>query len=173
MDMNKQYDVLGIGISAVDDLLYVSNYPPLDRKVPIQGSSRHGGGPNCTAIAAAGSLGGRAAYVARFGDNELSRFIESVLQRHGVDISHIVPDPSGGPYHSIIVVDNSGHRNVFYDPSLYRIVAPDDLPGGLIQSAAIVLLDHITEPPRRCTPWAYRYWETLKAVPNPPRILPL
>jgi len=144
--MNKQYDVLGIGISAVDDLLYVSNYPPLDRKVPIQGSSRHGGGPNCTAIAAAGSLGGRAAYVARFGDNELSRFIESVLQRHGVDISHIVPDPSGGPYHSIIVVDNSGHRNVFYDPSLYRIVAPDDLPGGLIQSAAIVLLDHITEP---------------------------
>jgi sulfofructose kinase len=84
--------------------------------------------------------------VARFGDNELSRFIESALQHHGVDTSHIVQDPEGGPYHSVIVVDGSGHRNVFYNPALYRVVTADDLPDALIQSATIVLLDHITEP---------------------------
>jgi sulfofructose kinase len=97
-------------------------------------------------MAAAGSLGGRAAYAARFGDDELSRYIESALQRHGVDISHVLYDPAGGPYHSIIAVDGSGHRNVFYDPALYRVLAPDDLPDTLIQSATIILLDHITEP---------------------------
>jgi sugar/nucleoside kinase (ribokinase family) len=144
--MGKLYDVLGAGIAAVDDLFYVAEYPQVDCKIPVHGSARHGGGPACTAIAAVGSLGGRAAYTARFGENELSKYIASALARHGVDISHIVDDPEGGPYHSIIVVDGAGHRNVFYDPALYRVVAADDLPGALIQSAKLVLLDHITEP---------------------------
>jgi len=144
--MNKRYDVLGAGIAAVDDLIYVSEYPPVDCKIPVHGSSRQGGGPACTAIAAIGSLGGRAAYAARFGSNDLSRFIASALERRGVDVSHIVDEPSGGPYHSIIVVDGGGHRNVFYDPALYRVIAADDLPDALIQSATLVLLDHITEP---------------------------
>ncbi len=144
--MEKLYDVLGAGIAAVDDLIYVAEYPQIDCKIPVHGSARHGGGPACTAIAAVGSLGGRAAYTARFGENELSKYIASALERHGVDISHIVDDPDGGPYHSIIVVDGAGHRNVFYDPALYRVVAADDLPEELIQSASVVLLDHITEP---------------------------
>lgn len=144
--MDTQFDVLGVGIAAVDDLIYVAEYPPVDCKIPVIGRARQGGGPACTAIAAVGSLGGRAAYVARFGGNELSRFIESALRLRGVDTSHVVPDSTGGPYHSVIVVDSSGHRNVFYDPALYKAVAPDDLPASLIQSAKLVLLDHITDP---------------------------
>ena len=144
--MNKQYDLLGVGIAAVDDLMYVADYPPIDCKVPVHGSTRQGGGPACTATAAAGSLGGRAAYVARFGSNDLSQYIESSLKRRGVDISHIVRDDSGGPYHSVIVVDSLGHRNVFYDPALYRVVGANDMPAELIQSTSLVLLDHITEP---------------------------
>src|ERR1039458_8707260 len=69
--MNKEYDVLGAGIAAVDDLWYVSAFPPVDCKIPVHSSIRQGGGPACTAIAAVGSLGGRAAYAARFGDNDL------------------------------------------------------------------------------------------------------
>src|SRR5664279_4947976 len=144
--MKKRYDVLGAGIAAVDDLCYVPAFPPVDCKIPVSGSTRQGGGPACTAMAAAGSLGARAAYTARFGDNDLSAFIRSALERHGVDISHIVHDPTGGPYHSFIVVDKAGHRNVFYDPALYRPVNPNDLPDFLIQSASLILLDHITEP---------------------------
>jgi sulfofructose kinase len=144
--MKKKYDVLGAGIAAVDDLIYVSEFPPVDCKIPVNGSTRQGGGPACTAMAAAGSLGGRVAYAARFGDDDLSKYIEAALRRRGVDVSAIVHDPDGGPYHSIIVVDSFGHRNVFYDPALYKVVAPDDLPASLIQSTALVHLDHITEP---------------------------
>jgi sugar/nucleoside kinase (ribokinase family) len=144
--MEKQYDVLAAGIAAVDDLKYVTDYPPIDCKIPVHGSTRQGGGPACTATAAAGTLGGRAAYVARFGDGELARYMVSVLEQHGVDTSHIVNFPGGGPYHSIIVVDHLGHRNVFYDPALYKTVGPEDMPDSLIQSASLVLLDHITDP---------------------------
>ncbi len=144
--MDKKYDVLGAGIAAVDDLIYVSDYPQVDCKVPVHGSTRQGGGPACTAMAAAGALGGCVAYVARFGNNDLSRFIKSALEQRGVDISHIAQEPGGGPYHSVIVVDSSGHRNVFYNPALYKVVGPDDLSSALIQSATLILLDHITEP---------------------------
>ena len=122
--MNKQYDVLGVGIAAVDDLIYVTDYPPVDCKIPVYASTR----------------------AARFGDNELSRFIGAALKHHGVDISPIREDAAGGPYHSIIVVDGAGRRNVFYDPALYRVVSADDLPDALIQSAKLFLLDHLTEP---------------------------
>jgi sugar/nucleoside kinase (ribokinase family) len=144
--MDKQYDVLAAGIAAVDDLKYVTDYPPIDCKIPVHGSTRQGGGPACTATAAAGTLGGRAAYVARFGDGELARYIVSVLGQHGVDTSHMVNFPGGGPYHSTIVVDHVGHRNVFYDPALYQTVGAEDMSDALIQSAKLVLLDHITEP---------------------------
>ncbi len=144
--MSNCLDVLGIGIAAVDDLIYISEYPPVDCKIPTAGKTRQGGGPACTAIAAVGSLGGRAAYVARFGDNELSAFIKSALLHHHADVSHIVRDTSGGPYHSTILVDGLGHRNVFYDATLYKPISPENLPASLIQSASLILLDHITEP---------------------------
>ena len=144
--MNKRYDVLGVGIAAVDDLLYVAEYPPSDCKIPVSGSVRQGGGPACTAMATVGTMGGRAAYVARFGRNELSNYISSSLELRGVDTSHIVYDPTGGPYHSVIVVDREGHRNVFYDPALYRAVTAEDLSETLIRSTKLVLLDHITDP---------------------------
>lgn len=144
--MAKRYDILAAGISAVDDLKYIAEYPPIDCKIPVHASTRQGGGPACTATAAAGTLGGRAAYVARFGQEELARYIVWALGQHGVDTAHIVDHPGGGPYHSIIVVDSQGHRNVFYDPALFQAVQADDMPDALIQSAALVLLDHITEP---------------------------
>ncbi len=144
--MEKRFDIVAAGIAAVDDLKYVDEYPPIDCKIPVHGGTRQGGGPACTATAAAGTLGGRTAYVARFGEGELARYIVWALGQHGVDTSHMVNDPEGGPYHSIIVVDKAGHRNVFYDPALYRTVRAEDMPDALIQSAGLVLLDHITEP---------------------------
>jgi sulfofructose kinase len=57
-----------------------------------------------------------------------------------------VHEPAGGPYHSIIVVDSSGHRNVFYDPALYNVVGVEHIPDSLLLSATVLHLDHITEP---------------------------
>lgn len=142
----KLYDVVGIGVAAVDDLLYVSSYPPLNVKVPVISTERHGGGPACTAIATVGTLRGKAAYVARFGDDELSAYIESSLCKRGVDISHIVRDSQAAPYHSCIVVDSVGNRNVFYDASKYRPVMGHQLSDSLLQSTELVLIDHVADP---------------------------
>jgi len=146
MCAQKAYDVVGIGVAAVDDMLYVEDYPRRNVKTPLAGTERHGGGPACTATAAVGTLYGRCAYVARFGDNSLAAYIESVLKSRGVDTAHIVYDSQAAPYHSYIVADRSGNRNVFFDASGFRPVTAEDVPESLILSAKIILLDHVAEP---------------------------
>jgi sulfofructose kinase len=141
--MTNLYDVLAIGVAAVDDLLYIFSYPPPNVKISVEARERHGGGPACTAIAAVGALRGRSAYCARLGGDELSVYIERQLQQRGVDTTHIIRDTEATPYHSVIVVDQQGNRNVFYDASMFRPVAPEALTDSLILSARLLLLDHV------------------------------
>jgi sulfofructose kinase len=141
------YDVLGVGIAAVDDTLVVEAYPSPGAKVPVQASARHGGGLACTAVAAAATLGGKAAYVARLGDDELSLYIRAILTQRGVDTSHIVHDPEGQPYHSRIIIDKtSGERTIFYDQSRFRPVCAADVSEHLLKSVAVLLVDLLAPP---------------------------
>jgi sulfofructose kinase len=144
--MAKSHDVLAIGVAAVDDLLYISSYPPPNVKVSVTVRERHGGGPACTAAAVVGKLQGRSAYCARLGNDELSAYIERELQRRYVDITHIIRDSQAAPYHSVIAVDLEGNRNVFYDASRFRPLIPVDLTESLILSAKLILLDHVADP---------------------------
>jgi len=144
--MTKRYDVLAIGVAAVDDLLYVSSYPPSNVKISVTARERHGGGPACTAIATVGTLKGRSAFCARLGNDDLSSHIEHLLQQCNVDTTHIIRDSDAAPYHSSIVVDLHGNRNVFYDASMFRPVTSDSIADSLILSAELVLLDHVGGP---------------------------
>ncbi len=141
------YDLLGVGIAAVDDTLVVEKYPPPGAKVPVLASARHGGGLACTAVAAAATLGGKTAFMARFGDDELSGYIRAILTERGVDTSHIVHDPVGRPFHSRIVIDKiSGERTIFYDLSRFRPVQAADVSEILLDSVAVLLVDFLTPP---------------------------
>ncbi len=144
---NQVYDVLAVGISAVDEILTVGHYPAHGVKTPVLATGRHGGGLACTAIAAAATLGGKTAFVGRLGDDELSSYIRDILEKRGVDISHIVRDSAGQPYHSRIILDQStGERTIFYDESHFKPVQADDISLRLLESAAVVLLDYISGP---------------------------
>jgi ribokinase len=141
----KRYDVLGIGVCAVDDLLYVPTYPPPNVKVPINRSARHAGGLTCTAMAAVGTLGGNCGYVARLGDDDLSTFIRTALAQRDVDVSTIIHDAEAQPFHSTIIIDDSGARTVFYDCSRFR--PPLDLPEELLAQTRVLFLDYLIDPP--------------------------
>lgn len=144
---SQHYDVIGIGVSAVDDTLTIEKYPQPNVKVPVLDSTRHGGGLACTATAAAAVLGGHTAFIARFGEDELSDYIREILAQRGVDVSHIVHDSVGQPYHSRILIDAStGERTVFYDQRRFKPVQPEDLPDALLACTAVLLVDFLNCP---------------------------
>ena len=57
--MSVRWDVLGIGVSAVDDLVYVDQYPEPDSKLPVKRSLRQLGGVTAMALVAAARMGAR------------------------------------------------------------------------------------------------------------------
>ncbi|MCL2645866.1 MAG: PfkB family carbohydrate kinase [Phycisphaerales bacterium] len=138
------YDILAVGVAAVDDRLYVAAYPAANSKAPILRTARAPGGLATTAAATAARLGGHAAYVARLGNDELSNYMTATLGAFHVDISHIIPDADAAPFHSTIIVDNAGNRTILYDSSRYRQVS--DLPDSLLRAAKLIFLDYLQDP---------------------------
>lgn len=145
--MENRYDVLGVGISAVDDLFYVPSYPFANCKIPVTGTVRRGGGPVSTAMAAIGLLEGDAAFVGRLGRDDLSGYVMAELRHRKVDTAHVIEDPHSGPYHCVIIIDEAGSRTVFYDSSKYAPIRPQDIADQLLNSSQMLLLDYLSDPP--------------------------
>ena len=140
---HRAYDVLGLGAVAVDDLLYVDEFPRPDGKTQVQARERAGGGLAGTALVAAARLGVRAAYCGVLDDDDLSRFTLDELAREGVDCGPAVRRAGARPIHSVIIVcRNSPERCILF--SMAGVTAPTaaDLPESVIASAGVLLVDH-------------------------------
>src|SRR5436305_4421490 len=117
MAAQPQYDVLGLGCVAVDDLLYVPAYPPADAKVQVRRRERQCGGLTATALVAAARLGSRCAFAGVLGvDDDDTHFVVETFRREGVDTTHLVRRPGARPIHSTIIVDEGRHtRTILFD----------------------------------------------------------
>ena len=141
--MTKRWDVLGFGAVAVDDLLYLDDYPLPDTKVPIQSQRREGGGLAGTALVAAARLGARAAYCGVLGDDELSRFSIEELEREGVDCTPVVLQAQARPIHSVVIVSQAtGERTLLYSHAGVMQPQPQDISDELIGACRVLFVDH-------------------------------
>lgn len=137
------FDVLGLGVAAVDDLLYVDEYPRAERKVPVRRQERQCGGLTGTALVAAARLGARCAYIGTLGDDELSRIVAEGFVREGIDLGHVVRRPDARPCHSTIIVDQRRNtRTVFARAEGHFGPDPDRPSADVIRRAAVLLIDH-------------------------------
>jgi sugar/nucleoside kinase (ribokinase family) len=138
-----RFDVLGLGCAAVDDILYVENYPPADAKVYVHRRERHCGGLTATALVAAARLGARCAFAGTLGLDEDSNFVLETLRREGVNIDHVVRRRGAGPVRSTIVVDERrGSRTIFAHVADVRGADSKLPPASIVQSARVLLIDH-------------------------------
>jgi len=143
MSSPPAFDILGLGAVAVDDLLYVDEYPAADSKVHLQGRRRQCGGNTATALVAAARLGARCAYVGMLGDDELSRFVIDNFRHEGVDVEHRVRRGDARPFYSTIIVDQKHHtRTIFASPDGVTGAHLSQPPAELIRAAAVLLVDH-------------------------------
>jgi len=141
--MQKRWDVLGVGCTAVDDLLYVQSYPPADAKVAVERRERQCGGLTATALVAAARQGAQCAYAGALGEDELSLFVLAAMTRERVDVSPVGHHDQAGPFHSTIIVDQTAHtRNIFFQsPAVVGPIAttPTDEQ---VRAARVLLIDH-------------------------------
>lgn len=141
--MKESLDLLGLGAVAVDDLLFLKQFPRPDSKMPIVRHERHAGGLTGTALVAARRMGRACDYAGTLGEDELSRFITDAFDSEGVSLRHLVRRAGTRPYHSTILVDTDAKtRTILFDEQ--NVVSADpDLPSAeVIRSARVLLVDH-------------------------------
>jgi sulfofructose kinase len=142
--MMKKWDVLGMGIVTVDDLIYLDHYPAPDSKEPVRASQRQGGGLTGTAVVAAARLGARTAYYGILGEDELSSFSLREFASEGVDCSTVVRRKDANPRHSIIMIDQSnGQRTILYSTEISSIPQPEEIPLSLISDCKVLVTDYV------------------------------
>ena len=147
MGTRKQFDVLGLGCAAVDDILYVEQYPPADAKIYVTRRERHCGGLTATALVAAARLGAKCAFAGTLGFDEESEFVLQALLREGVNVDHVVRRRGAGPVRSTIVVDeHCGSRNIFAHVADVRGADAKRPPGAVIESSRVLFIDHFGIP---------------------------
>jgi len=142
--MGKRWDVLGMGIVTVDDLIYLDHYPAPDSKEPVRASQRQGGGLTGTAVVASARLGARTAYYGILGEDELSAFSLQEFASEGVDCSSVVRRKGAKPRHSIIMIDQSnGQRTILYSTEISSIPQPEEIPLSLIAECKVLVTDYV------------------------------
>ncbi len=136
-------DILGLGCTAINDLVYVGEYPAPDSKMQVQSRERHCGGITATALVAAARLGSSCAFAGVLGEDELSRFVLQRFEEAGVSTAHVRCRPEARPIHSIIIVDESRKtRTILYDLEGAFGAEPDWPSEELIRACRVLFVDH-------------------------------
>ncbi len=153
---DKEFQVVGHGMNAVDWILEVPVYPEHNSKIAIDNMHRLGGGPAATATALCARYGLRTKYVGRVGHDEIGRFSLDDLRQEPMDLSHVDVVPGAANQMAVILVDRpTGERTVLWqrDPALnYR---PHDLEQESIQCGSVLHIDGEELPMRaQAARWA-------------------
>jgi sulfofructose kinase len=145
--MNKEFDVLGLGAVAVDELIYVDTYPRADEKAHVLHAERQCGGLTATALVAAARMGAKCAYAGVLGDDELSLFARQTMARESVNLEYLRKEHDARPVHSYIIVDQAhSTRNIFADARGVVGASPEWPSAELIRASRVLFVDHIGLP---------------------------
>lgn len=140
--VGRPYDVVGLGMNAVDWICFLPEYPVHNSKTLIDDMLKLGGGPAATASTVCARYGLKVKYVGRVGDDEIGRFSLQDLHRETMDLSHVEVVEGAFSQFAVILVDRpTGERTVLWrrDPKLdYR---PGQLQPEWITCGRVLHLD--------------------------------
>lgn len=131
-----------VGLATVDLIHRVAATPGVDEKVTALSQEIVAGGPAANAAVTFALLGGDAELITDLGRHPLAELAHADLVAHGVRVRAVEPDSPATPaVSSIRVLDATGERSVVSVNAAARTVtAPDWLPG-VLDGAAVLLLD--------------------------------
>jgi ribokinase len=136
-------DVVGLGLSTLDILIRLEQFPSWEQGSSLADFRFDGGGPVGTAMVAAARLGARVGYVGVAGTDRSADLKLETMVEAGIDLTRLVRRP--GPEKSIILVavhEQTGER-VFSGLRGLRDgqLTPDELDRDYILSANYLHLD--------------------------------
>ena len=136
------YDVVGVGVNAVDHLCTVDTFPTFDSKQTLAGYDLQPGGQVATALVALQRWGRRTAYVGTFGDGPLGALSRRSLVDEGVDAARAPTRVGVANQTAVILIDAaSGERTILMHRPAALTLRVDELDRALVAAARVLHLD--------------------------------
>lgn len=146
MTKNK-YDILGVGVACVDDIIYVKRFPKPNEKQTVMEKTRQGGGLTGTALVAASRLGCSCALTITLGKDDISKFVRTSLSSEGIKLFENPDAENAKPFHSVIVTEmGTGERSILCDEARTSPPFIGEKELELAAKAKCLFVDHVFAP---------------------------
>lgn len=155
-DRSKPYDVVGLGLNAVDYLCVVPHFPRFDSKVKMLEFKREAGGQVATALVALTRWGLATSYIGKVGEDELGRYTRQELKREGVDTTHLKVAPGATSQFAFIMVDQqTGERTIVWHRDEKTDLTPQEVSRSAVTAGRVLHLDgHEIDAAIQAARWA-------------------
>ncbi|MDJ0903666.1 MAG: PfkB family carbohydrate kinase [Xenococcus sp. MO_188.B8] len=138
----KDYDIVGIGVSTLDLLTIVQEFSSEDSVQQAIDAKFQGGGPVATALVAAAKLGAKVAMIDSLGNDLIGQSILEEFNSYGVITKHIQINPGKtSSIASVWIRERDGQRSIAYRPGNTPELTKDCIAAEIIKKAKIVHLN--------------------------------
>ena len=142
--MDRRFDVVGVGYTALDYLGIVPHLPEEDHKLEMSGFAVQGGGPTATALVTASRLGLDSSFLGKVGDDDFGRKMIDELRREGVDLSGVVVEKGGRSQFAFILVDErTAKRTILWTRGSLSAFEAEEVDTGIVGRARGLLIDSL------------------------------
>ena len=137
-----QFDVVGVGVNAVDALFCLPIDYHIDHKNPTEEARIQAGGPAATASCVCAMLGWNTGFITPMGNNMLSGIAKTEFISRGVSADLFISYDQACPVFSVIQVDpRLATRTIFSPLEDYHRINPADVPIEAVREAKVLIAD--------------------------------
>ncbi|MEM1441859.1 MAG: PfkB family carbohydrate kinase, partial [Verrucomicrobiota bacterium] len=135
-------DILGLGMSLLDTVHVVDEFPAGSGVTEIRESAIMGGGPVPTALCAAAQLGARAGIIDRIGDDWRGHLIAEDYRKFGVDLKNLAKVSGGQSSFGLVFVrKQDGERHLVFEQGNVTPIVANELPKDELSKCRILHLN--------------------------------
>lgn len=153
---DRPFQLVGVGLNAVDWIVQVPSYPAHDSKMAIDAMHRLGGGQTATACALCARYGAATRYIGRVGSDDIGQFSRRDLEKEPMEVDLETVEGAASQYAVIIVDRETGERTILWhrDPAL--LYTEGELDRDKVVSGRILHLDgHDLQASIQAARWAH------------------
>lgn len=135
-------DILGIGMSMIDSIQQIEEFPSGTGVTEVRASALMGGGPVPTALCAASRLGAKTGIIDRVGADWRGRMIREDYGRFGVDTKFLQLEKDRTSSFGIVLVRiRDGERHIVFHRGDFSELKEDELPEQSLKGCRILHLN--------------------------------
>ena len=136
------FDVVGLGLNAMDYITVLPWFPKPQTKVPVQEVRLEPGGQVATALTTCCRLGLTGSYIGSVGSDPLGTIQVESLQQEGIDTSRVrIVEGATSQMAFVLVEDGVGERTILWHRDSKLLFPPSDLTPEAVTSGRILHLD--------------------------------